>query len=210
MFFTENSGDVGTFSDAGNVRIDADSTNGGSMSLYNSSGDSAVSIRAQSTSQSSAASVIINGRLSTDSFYCSGTKSRVADTDDYGKRSLYCYEMPTPMFGDVGEGKIAEDGKCYIWLDSTFSETIKTESYQVFLQKYGQGECYVTERTQRYFVVEGTAGMLFGWEIKARQAGFENLRLERYNNVQTEEKILNYGAEAVKHLQEINNEREVA
>lgn len=150
-------------------------------------------------------------RLSTrGDFYCYGTKSRNTETKDYGTKSLYCYEMASPMFGDVGEGKIAEDGKCYVWLDSTFSETIKTESYQVFLQKYGQGECYVTERTQRYFVVEGTAGMPFGWEIKARQAGFENLRLETFNEDQADTKTPNYGAEAVKHLQEISNEREVA
>lgn len=143
-------------------------------------------------------------------FYCSGTKSRNAETTDYGTKSLYCYEMPTPMFGDVGEGKIAEDGKCYVWLDSTFSETIKTENYQVFLQKYGQGECYVTERTMRYFVVEGTAGMPFGWELKARQAGYENLRLESFYADQVITKSPDYGAEAVKHLNEISSEREVA
>ena len=114
------------------------------------------------------------------------------------------------MFGDVGEGKIAEDGKCYVWLDSTFSETIKTESYQVYLQKYGQGECYVTERNKRYFVVEGTEGMAFGWEIKARQAGFENLRLESFAPDMPQINSPNYGEQAVEHFNIINSEREVA
>lgn len=139
-----------------------------------------------------------------------GAKNRVVKTNEYGDRLLYCYETPTPMFGDIGEGKIAEDGKCYVWLDSTFSETIKTESYQVFLQKYGQGECYVTERTSRYFVVEGDIGMVFGWEIKARQAGFENLRLENYYEPNTEDVSINYGSEANEYLKMIKTEREVA
>lgn len=141
-----------------------------------------------------------------------GTKSRIADTSDYGKRLLYCYETPTPMFGDLGEGKIAEDGKCYVWLDSTFSETIKTQNYQVFLQKYGQGECYVTERTERYFIVEGTPDMKFGWEIKARQSGFENMRLETYygQDPNNQEGPIDYAQEAIRHLEIIKDEREVA
>lgn len=151
-----------------------------------------------------------NGLIQCKSLNCSGTKKRVVETADYGTRSLYCYETPSPMFGDIGEGKIAEDGKCYVWLDSTFSETIKTESYQVFLQKYGQGECYVTERTSRYFVVEGDAGMCFGWEIKARQAGFENERLETYIEPEKPKDEYDYPMEAIKHLEIIKDERTVA
>ena len=207
IYLTGNSGDeLSEIPDNGNIILNSNATYGSSAFFHDESGNITVSI----TTDSRAPGVNIAGTLTTQRLICSGTKSRIAKTEDYGNRALYCYEMPTPMFGDVGEGKIAEDGKCYIWLDSTFSETIKTESYQVFLQKYGQGECYVTERTQRYFVVEGTAGMSFGWEIKARQAGFENLRLETFNEDQADTKTPNYGAEAVKHLQEISNEREVA
>lgn len=156
--------------------------------------------------------IFANGDLRVmGTFYCSGTKSRVVKTNDYGDKALYCYETPSPMFGDVGEGKIAEDGKCYIWLDSTFSETIKAESYQVFLQKYGQGECYVTERTKRYFVVEGTEGMSFGWEIKAKQKGYENLRLDSvYPENKSYGDTPDYATDAVNHILQINGEREVA
>ena len=153
----------------------------------------------------STGAVTIRGDL-----YVYGSKNRVVETKDYGDKLLYCYETPSPMFGDIGEGKIAEDGKCYVWLDSTFSETIKTESYQVFLQKYGQGECYVTERTPRYFVVEGSPNMAFGWELKARQAGFENLRLESHYKEQDDTSSKDYGEYAIDHLNEIRNEREVA
>ena len=151
-----------------------------------------------------------SGAISCRQLSCSGTKKRIVKTEDYGTRSLYCYETPTPMFGDIGEGKIAEDGKCYIWLDSTFSETIKTESYQVFLQKYGQGECYVTERNKRYFVVEGTPNMTFGWELKARQAGFENERLENYIEPEIPKDTIDYAEEAIKHFNTLRDERMVA
>ena len=148
-----------------------------------------------------------------------GTKSRGAETKDYGTKLLYCYETPTPLFGDVGEGKIAEDGKCYIWTDSVFKQTIAKGAYQVFLLKYGEGECYVTERKENYFVVEGTAGLSFGWEIKARQAEYENYRLEKettmpeineyyYGTYELNEP--DYGAEAIAHFENISDEREVA
>ena len=109
-----------------------------------------------------------------------GTKSREADTTDYGKRLLYCYETPTPMFGDIGEGTIGDDGSCYVWLDPIFSETISTTQYQVFLQLYGEGDCYIAEKNSSYFKVVGTAGLTFGWEIKAKQAGFEQRRLDTW------------------------------
>lgn len=137
----------------------------------------------------------------------SGTKSRIVDTTDYGKRLLYCYETPTPLFGDVGEGKIAEDGKCYVWTDSVFKQTIADGSYQVFLQKYGEGECYVSERKANYFVVEGTSGLSFGWEVKAKQAGYELTRLESNNRFVMPN--IPYGANASDHIKEIKHEREV-
>lgn len=137
-----------------------------------------------------------------------GSKSRIVSTEDYGDRLLYCYETPTPLFGDIGEGVIAEDGKCYIWLDSVFAQTINSNGYQVFLQKYGQGECYVTERTANYFVVEGDPGLAFGWEIKAKQSDYEMNRLDKF--VETPSISNDYGEEAIRHINEILNEREVA
>lgn len=117
----------------------------------------------------------------------SGTKSRYAETEDYGERLFYCYEMPTPMFGDIGEGKIDETGKCYIFLDDIFTETIDTDCvYQVFLQPYGKGECYITERTSSYFVVEGTTDLSFGWELKAVQKGYDTMRMEVFEKVPKE------------------------
>ena len=141
---------------------------------------------------------------------CRGTKNRLIETEDYGERLLYCYETATPMFGDIGEGQIAEDGKCYIWLDPTFAQTITEADYQVFLQNYGPGNCYVTERKSNYFIVEGEAGLVFGWEIKARQKDFNNYRLETSQTHKQGPSFTNYGKNAANHIQEIKGEREVA
>lgn len=109
----------------------------------------------------------------------SGTKSRIADTKDYGERFLYCYETSSPMFGDIGEGVIDETGKCYVFLDDIFAETVDTDcTYQVFLQPYGKGTCFVEERTSAYFVVAGTENLKFGWEIKCIQKDYDTIRLE--------------------------------
>lgn len=122
-------------------------------------------------------------------FVCSGTKSRLTDTEDYDKRLLYCYEMPSPMFGDIGEATLDETGKCLIYLDDIFAETIDTEcKYQVFLQKYGKGDCYILNRNSAYFEVEGTPNLKFGWEVKAIQKEYDTLRFERFNVEEYKEK----------------------
>ena len=116
-------------------------------------------------------------------FHVGGTKSRRVKTEDYEDRLLYCYETPTPLFGDIGEGVIDSDGTCYVDIDDIFTETIeKKVEYQVFLQREGEGNCYVAEKAPRYFVVKGTPGMKFAWEIKAKQKDYALTRLERAEN----------------------------
>lgn len=143
------------------------------------------------------------------SLYCRGSKNRLIETKDYGERLLYSYETPTPMFGDIGEGTIADDGKCYVWLDPVFMQTIDNSSYQVFLQKYGQGDCWVSERKSNYFVVEGDVGLTFGWELKARQIDYSQRRLDTRIKVETDNPIQDYGKSALEHIQNIQSEREV-
>lgn len=133
-------------------------------------------------------------------------KSRSIETEDYGTRLTYCYETPSPMFGDVGEGKLGEDGQCYVMIDPAFSETINTGQYQVFLQKYGEGECYVSERHSTYFIVKGTAELSFGWELKAKQVDLDQLRLERAT-VPVRRDNTSYGIDAANHIQAINEGR---
>ena len=143
---------------------------------------------------------------STGNVYNSGTKSRLMSTEDYNTRALYCYETPSPMFGDIGEGTIGDDGSCYISFDPIFAETINTANYQVQLQKYGQGNCWVSERTGSYFIVEGTPGLSFGWEVKAKQADQSNRRLDLLN-LEAEVRSEDYGQLAIEHITQIKEER---
>ena len=151
-------------------------------------------------------SVQVWGNFKVGSSY---TKSKIVETEQYSERLLYCYETPSPMFADIGEGVIGEDGLCYITIDTIFSETISTTQYQVFLQKYGNGDCWVKERNVRYFIVEGTSGLEFGWEIKAKQKGFEEMRLD-VNGIQAHILSEDYADMAEKHIKEIQKEREKA
>lgn len=135
-----------------------------------------------------------------------GTKNRAVNTDQYGERLYYCYETPSPMFGDVGEGEIGEDGLAYIWLDPIVAETVTNVGYQVFLQPYGEGAAYVKERTGAYFVIKGEPGLSFGWEVKGKQADYDQLRFEK---VFTSEpaRSENYGDAAVAYLNELHQRR---
>lgn len=113
---------------------------------------------------------------------CTGTKNRIEETKDFGFVKQYCYEMASPFFGDAGNGKIDETGKCYVFLDSKFMQTIETEhEYIIFLTAAGEGELYVRKEETKgeFFVVSGTPGLEFFWEVKAKQKGYENERLEQ-------------------------------
>lgn len=107
----------------------------------------------------------------------SGTKSRSVLTVDYDEQLFYCYEMPTPFFGDIGESVILDDGTCMIDIDDIFQESANVGiKYYVFLQREGEGDCWVAEKEQNYFIVKGTPGLKFSFEIKARQIEYEHMR----------------------------------
>lgn len=132
-------------------------------------------------------------------FVCYGTKSRAINTNNYNTRLEYCYEMPTPYFGDVGEGITDNDGICYIFLDDIFAETIDVNcEYQVFLQAYGEGTVYVNERNCSYFIVKGTPNMKFAWELKAVQRDYEMYRLDE--PTQQAEETTDYAEESYDYL----------
>lgn len=107
--------------------------------------------------------VYIDGNLGV-----TGTKNRIIKTS-HGNRALSAYETPEPYFGDIGESVIRENGTAEIPIDPLFAETIQTEGYQVFLQKYGRGDCWVSERRTDGFTVDGDPGLSFAWEIKGKQ-----------------------------------------
>lgn len=143
---------------------------------YGSSGSGYFEMRPSYTTLSS-------GRFTVSGdFQVQGNKNRSVETKNYGNRLLSCYEMASPMFGDIGEGKTDDHGECIIAIDDIFSETANLKNqYQVFLQKNGNGDIWVSERNSKYFVVTGTPNLKFSWEIKAKQANYEFNRLEDSN-----------------------------
>ena len=129
-----------------------------------------------------------------------GVKNRIVKTKNYNDRLMYCYESMIPMFSDIGEGTIDETGKCIVYLDDVFIEAVDTEClYQVSLQAYGKGNCWLSKREPNYFVVEGTKDMTFGWEIKAVQRGYVNVRAEQ---LKREEQQINYASDTMDYLNE--------
>nr|DAV83312.1 MAG TPA: Putative tail protein [Caudoviricetes sp.] len=147
--------------------------------------------------------VTIGGSLSV-----TGEKNRIIDTENYDTRKQYCYETATPYFGDIGTAKTDDKGKCYIDIDDIFSETVNTGvEYQVFLQKEGQGDLWVEEKTDSYFVVKGTENLKFSWEIKAIQRDYEFERLEKFDNSEKEE-VIDYEKEYMEEISDLIKEQE--
>lgn len=184
----------------------SDSNNGGRLDIYTSAGnegDLAFSASAMKTDvyaggldvhkngvviRQGGLSIYSGGATVTGNLSVSGTKNRVVKTKDYGKVLHYCYETATPMFGDVGTGKTDENGFCYIYFDPLFSETVNTSvEYCVFLQKEGNGDLWIEEKGEDFFKVLGTPNLSFSWEAKAKQSGYEYMRMENFKNINTEE-----------------------
>lgn len=137
-----------------------------------------------------------------------GSKSRIIQTENYNKRLQYCYETPTPMFGDIGTAQTDKTGKCYIDIDDVFQETVNTDvEYQVFLQKEGKGDLWVEEKTPTYFLVNGTENLKFSWELKVVQRDYEFERLEEYNHEEKEEEI-DYEQEYIDEINSLIEEQE--
>lgn len=188
--YTLNNGNTATsfnsaayFYDSG-IRFDKSLTIDGSLYCYGSGGKVGIG----SSGRHKDLEVYGDATIWTD-FKVHGTKSRVVSTDNYSDRLLYSYETSSPMFGDVGSAIIGDDGTCIVSIDDVFQETVRTDmAYQVFLQKCGQGDLWVSRKMLTYFIVEGTPNLAFDWEVKARQVAYENTRLED-SGMQTEEDI---------------------
>lgn len=202
-----------TYRAVGVLHYSADSAGNYVLDLYNNHGNINNTTPALVISYFSAGTSRIalqaTDTLVSGSFASVGTKSRVVESDEYGKRYLYCYETPSPLFGDVGEGVIDETGYCYVFLDPVFAETIATNQYQVFLQKYGNGDCWIAERQSGYFAVQGDAGLHFGWELKAKQADYDQLRLEKEDAL-AEPVFHDYGNDAADFYKELQEGRNAA
>lgn len=137
----------------------------------------------------------------------SGTKNRIVKTKNFGNVMQYCYETPSPTFGDIGEGRTDKKGLCYIYFDSVFIETVSTDrSYQVFLQKEGEGELWIEEKTQEYFIVKGSPDLKFSWEAKVKQKDYEYNRLDTYDENKNQQKEIDYEKQSFYYLENYEEE----
>lgn len=108
----------------------------------------------------------------------SGSKNCSQKTENFGNRLINAYETAEYFFGDIGEGTIGKEGCCYIYIDEILLECINTDlKYHVFTSVY-HGSITKIDRFKDYFVIHGTEGTEFTWELKAKRRGFEKHRLE--------------------------------
>ena len=72
---------------------------------------------------------------------------------------------------------IGEDGVVAVLIDDVFRESTGAGvEYYVFLQNEGEGQSWVSEKMDAYFIVRGTPGLRFAWELKAKQKNKEYIR----------------------------------
>lgn len=107
-----------------------------------------------------------------------GSKNCLQETKSYGARLINAYETAEYYFGDIGFGKINEEGVCYVDIDDVFLECVNTDAqYHVFTQIYN-GKITSIERYKTYFIVKGEQNTEFSWELKAKRKGYEINRLD--------------------------------
>jgi len=141
-------------------------------------------------------------------FHVNGIKSRIIKTKNYNKVLQYCIESTSPMFEDMGNATLDNGGLCYIDIESVFSETVDLNTdYYIQLTKYGQGELWVDEINQDYFIIKGTPNLKFSWSLKVKQLGYSNERLDQFDTVEeTNNDDIDYEYLAIQYLEEYEKE----
>lgn len=119
------------------------------------------------------------GALRARTLQVDSTKNRRVATKDYGDVLLNSYEIPSPMFGDVGGGVTDESGICIVALDPALRQAARFDlTYHVFIQPMANASLWVSERRADCFIVEGPPNVPFSWHVMARQTGYEAIRME--------------------------------
>lgn len=119
----------------------------------------------------------INGNL-----MVSGNKNAVVKIGD-NHRVVYAYETAESYFGDIGSSITSEYKEAKIYIEKLFGKAVNTEvEYHVYITAYSDANYWVSERTATYFIVKSDVpNAKFGWELKAKRKGSEDLRLEEKN-----------------------------
>lgn len=81
---------------------------------------------------------------------------------------MFGYSMLDSYVGDIGESIIGSNGTSTVTLKQLFLDATNGE-YQVFLQSYTANNVWINSKNSGSFVVGGTPGARFGWEVKAKK-----------------------------------------
>jgi hypothetical protein len=157
----------------------------GNMTIYSPTIYSGIEIKnGNYKAEISPRELSIDGKIYGQGLYISNTsdKSKYIETD-YGTKLVYCYELTSPMFGDIGTATLNNDGIAIVDIDPIFQEYISLKcEYYVFLQNEGKGSSYISEKDSTYFIISGTPGLKVAWELKARQIGSQWKRSEDFDH----------------------------
>lgn len=126
--------------------------------------------------------VLVDGNFAaTGVLWCDGEKYRVVHTENYGKRGLNAMESAVAVFSDIGSGVTDKTGRCYVFFDPIFSETVDLKhDYQVFVSIIGNTAVpYAVEKTKEFFIIQTQPHTAFDWIALARQKDFTCHRMER-------------------------------
>ena len=111
-----------------------------------------------------------------------GTKNRMVQTVNYGKRLMNAVESADAFFEDFGTAMTDAEGFCEVQLDDIFLETVNTDyDYHVFLTPYSDdyaSKASIYSKSKDRFIVYGTPYTRFDWRISAKQKGYEETRME--------------------------------
>lgn len=179
--------------------------------MQHTNGEVTTSVDGHVITDSLSSGSILGTDIQAFNFTATNTKSRIVDTDNYGTQSLYCYEMATPYFGDIGFGKTDENGICIVPINDVFAETTEENTeYCVFLQKEKEGDIWVSEKEKRYFIVKGSPNIPFSWEIKSIQKGLMFYDMGDYDERKTYDFENVYQEDLVKELSVYDHELDIS
>lgn len=120
---------------------------------------------------------IQGGLRITGNMAATGTKNRIVDVGDR-KILMNAYETADCLFGDLGSGILDTDGEIRIDLDKTFRKTIEGD-YSIFAYGYA-GPVTIREKDEDGFVLAGKPGSRVDYEIRAKQKGYADCRMEEF------------------------------
>ena len=155
----------------------ADSDESIYFDIYLSNGNTTIIHRLGTSLSSIKSSLMVNGNLT-----ASGSKSRVVQTANYGRRLMNAVESADAFFEDFGTAMTDAEGFCEVRLDDIFLETVNTDyDYHVFLTTYSDdyaAKASIYSKSKNRFIVCGTPYTRFDWRISAKQRGYEETRME--------------------------------